>query len=473
MPYRSGMTPSYITLTCSLLLVLIPPCLSGQTYFVVDEVLYAGNDRTRAYVIEREMDIAPGDTLWMASLDDRLTRNKKQILSTGLFSYAEISIKDWVIAEEKADIIVALQENWYLYPSPIFDFADRSFNVWWQEQGRSLDRVNYGVRLDHINTTGNYDRLKLKAQFGYTRKYEIDYGWPYLRRGGWGVQANLLFAESREINYSTVDNKQVFYSKADDSRLNERYRAGITVTHRPDIYTFQSFRLEGHHRTVDQQVVDLNPQYLGNGLSDLTYLHLAYEAVIDRRTYWQYPLGGYKILGAIKKDGLGIWNEINNLRLEASYEQYYQPATNLIAGLHLQGKRHLIRGPIAYFNNRSIGYGEQEVRGYELYVMDGLDYFIARSQVSYKFVERVIDNRLMPIRQYRKLDIKLFARWSLDTGYANDPNNMAANPLTNRWLLGYGPALDIIVANTVVVKVEYNWNHLGEGGLYFKSNTAF
>lgn len=468
------MTRLCTTSAYSLLLFLLSSVgLSGQEYFVVDEVLFAGNKLTKEHVIRRELNFTEGDTIWTATLADQLRQNKKQVLSTGLFSYAEISVKDWHLDVSEADLIVAVQENWYIYPSPIFDFADRSFNVWWQEQNRSLDRVNYGVRLDHINTTGNYDRLKLKLQFGYTRKYEIDYSWPYLSGSDWGLQSNVLFAESREINYATIGNKQAFYSRSDQDRLNERYRAGVTLRHRPDIYRFQSVTVEGHHRTVDPQITDLNPEYLGSGRTALSYIMLRYQAVLDKRQYWQYPLGGYKVQASIRKDGIGLWKEINNLSLHASYEYYCQPATSVIVGLEVQGKTHLTRGPIAYFNNRSIGYGQQEVRGYELYVMDGLDYLVGRSQISYNVFNRVIDNRLMPIRQYRKLDIKAFLRWSLDTGYARDTYYNQGNPLNNRWLLGFGPAVDVIVANTVVVKIEYNWNHLGESGFYLKSNTAF
>jgi len=71
-----------------------------------------------------------------------------------------------------------LVENWYLYPSPIFELGDRSFNAWWKEQNRDLTRINYGVRGRHYNLTGNKDPFLLVAQFGYTRKYVAEYSFP-------------------------------------------------------------------------------------------------------------------------------------------------------------------------------------------------------------------------------------------------------------------------------------------------------
>lgn len=455
--------------------LLLPLVAAAQSeYFVIDQCIFTGNAKTKNSVIERELDFVAGDTIWVETLSARLDKNKKQILSTGLFSYAEISIKDWVISANRADLVIALQENWYIYAFPVFDLADRSFNVWWQDQGRSLDRINYGIRIDHINTTGNYDRLKLKAHLGYTRKYEIAYSWPYLNKSDWGIETNVLFAESRELAYATIDNRPAFYSAADSRRLDQRWRAGLAVRRRPNIYRHDLLRLEYHHRSVDDFVIEeLNPAYFGSGKAQLQYLLLAYTGSIDRRVYWQYPQGGYRLSIDIRKDGLGVWDEINNLSITGEYEVYGKIGQRLIWGSHLVAKRQLTRGPIAYINNQSLGYGTNIVRGYELYVMDGLDLALARSQLSYDLLHTVVDNKVLPLKQYRKIDVQVYLRWTTDVGYAHEPTYTATNTLNNRLLIGYGPAIDFIIANTVIGKIEYNWNHLGEGGLYIKSNTAF
>ena len=80
-----------------------------------------------------------------------------------------------------------VKESWYIYPAPIFELADRSFNVWWKEMNCDFDRVNYGIRIDHLNLTGRKDKFKIKFQQGYTRKYELEYNFPLPQRhlGRW------------------------------------------------------------------------------------------------------------------------------------------------------------------------------------------------------------------------------------------------------------------------------------------------
>ena len=59
-----------------------------------------------------------------------------------------------------------------------------------------FDRVNYGIRIDHLNLTGRKDKFKIKFQQGYTRKYELEYNFPY-PKGTWGVGAVISYAENK------------------------------------------------------------------------------------------------------------------------------------------------------------------------------------------------------------------------------------------------------------------------------------
>jgi len=91
-------------------------------------------------------------------------------LGTALFTGVRFNISNWDTENKTADIAIDFQENWYIYPGIIFELADRNFNVWWTEQNRDFDRVNYGVNVDHINVTGRKDKLRIKLQHGYTKE---------------------------------------------------------------------------------------------------------------------------------------------------------------------------------------------------------------------------------------------------------------------------------------------------------------
>jgi hypothetical protein len=128
---------------------------------------------------------------------------------------------------------------------------------------------------------------------------------------------------------------------------------------------------------------------------------------------------------------------------------------------------------MAFANNTGLGYGEDVIRGYELYLLDGTDWVLSKSNISLKIFESLVDNRFMPIRQFKKLDLKIYLRWMTDMGMVYEPTYIEGNDLNNRWLIGYGPAIDFIFFNTVWLNVEYNFNHLGEGGFFIKSQNSF
>ena len=138
----------------------------------IDSIYILGNNRTKRKVIVRELTFYQN---YILSEDDDLKEtekyNEKRLLSLGLFNEVSVSFKPSV-GDNHVNALIIVNENWYIYPSPIFELADRNFNLWWYELNRDLKRVNYGLRAEHINLSGNRDKLSLTFQVGYTRKLE-------------------------------------------------------------------------------------------------------------------------------------------------------------------------------------------------------------------------------------------------------------------------------------------------------------
>jgi hypothetical protein len=115
---------------------------------------------------------------------------------------------------------------------PIFELADRNFNVWWNEFDASFKRVNYGIRFSHNILTGNQDALKVAVQLGYSQRLEAQYAWPYFgKKSNWRFTTNLLLSKSRESYYITSEDKPVFYKSEDEYPL-QRTRFGTTLENR-------------------------------------------------------------------------------------------------------------------------------------------------------------------------------------------------------------------------------------------------
>ena len=442
----------------------------------IQNIILEGNNRTKDRILLRELDVKKGDTIYLKDFQERFFKTKKRLLSTSLFNMVNINFINYNDVTQTADIHILVRENLFIYPAPILEFADRNFNVWWQEQNRSLDRINYGLRVDHINLTGVKDKLKLKVQFGYTRKYEVDYNIPYLNDDQTlGLGFNIFFAEQKEIGYITQNNKTQFFQAPDERKLLNRFRVGSTLNFRPNLFTFNTIKLEFHRNGIDELVAKtLNPDYFLNGNESIRFFFLEYDYEYNKRIFDIYPEGGYAINFNIKKEGLGLFKDFNNLSIHLDTEKHFRLNHFLVTSFRLKGKTNLIRNPIAFANNTGLGYGNNIVGGYELYVLDGTDFVLSENQLKARFFNKVLDiSKYMPIPAFKQLDLQIFLRWNTDVAYVNEPRYRYTNDLNNRWVIGFGPSLDFLFYNNFLYKFEYNFNQLGESGLFIHNSLSF
>ena len=472
------MSDALISRSFFLLVLLISVVISinGQAdFFIVNEVILEGNKKTRDRIILRELDFNTGDTIQVNDLGERLNENQKRILNTGLFTLANINVKNWDFEANTADIEIKLTENWYIWPAPIFELADRNFNVWWNDQGRSLSRVNYGARMTHINFTGNRDAFRAIAHFGYTRKFELRYSNPFInRKQTIGLSGNIFYSDAKEIGYITEGNKTQ-YASNDDDILRTRFRINGSVEYRPDINHYHRINLAFHRNTIDEFVAnDLNPDYFLEGATALRFFVLEYQYRQDNRVFQFYPEGGNLIRFDIKKEGLGLFGEYNNLSISAEYEHYEKAIDKVILGGRIKAKTNILRDQVAFANNTGLGYGSDFIRGYELYVIDGSDYIYTKASAKLPIFEKIVGlDRAMPINAFKRMLLQVFLSIHFDSGYVNERDYTDTNTFNNRWLYGYGPGIDIILYNNYLFKIEYSVNHEGEGGLYLSNLINF
>ncbi|MFZ1751626.1 MAG: POTRA domain-containing protein [Saprospiraceae bacterium] len=446
----------------------------GQTDFVIiDSVQIIGNKKTKRNVIFKEIDLHPGDTIGLDQLAKRLSINEKRLQSIGLFTLASINVKNWNTDLGICNIEINVQEYWFIYPYVIFELADRNFNVWRKEQNYSFERVNYGLALNHINLTGNKDKLKIKVQGGYTRKLELSYNFPYLSNR-WGLSTNVLYSENREIAYRSLGSKPAFYRNEDDRKVFFQHRASLSLLHRTNTRMFQSLRLEFISARVDTFVSNtLNRQYFGHGREKSNYLYLDYLALFDNTIYPLYPLGGYRLEFNVRKEGLGVFGNVNNTWATMSYEKHSPLTKRWILSNKLKIKVNLQEAPLPYFLNASIGYKTDNIIGYQLYVLDGRNFILINNALRCKIVDKHIRTSKYFPDQFKIMNIKIFGRFNFDYGYADDPAFGDDNFLSNSHEYGYGPGIDVILFNNFTLSLEYGITRFREAGFFIESGLNF
>lgn len=440
----------------------------------VKTIHIVGYKKTKVNTILRELDFSQGDRLSIERLPSILVENEKRLESTILFTYAKFNVSVWDISSSEIELELTVREGWYIYPNIVFELADRNFNVWWKEENFSLSRVNYGLRLDYFNLTGNKDRLKVKLHTGYTNKAELKYHLPYIW-GDWGIGGEIFYSDVKEIAGNTNGNKLNFYKNEKESVIFKRRRLGLSLNRRKNAFRNEVLHLYYWHNSVEDFVInEINPNFFLNGNTVQSYPELYYEWTYDKRLFPLYGEGGYLLQAGFQALGLGISNDVNLLHIFAGGSYSHSFFDRLISTSSVKFRWNVFNKGIPYANNQALGYGTNFVKGFELYVVDGTHYVLLKQSFSFRIFKNVFDyTKIMPVRAFKIMPVQLYLRFSFESGYVVENIYQKGNPLANRWIGGYGPAADLILYQTFLFGFEYNLNDLGEEGFYLKFSMSF
>lgn len=441
----------------------------------IDNITMEGNRRTRDEIVLRELKFRIGDSIALDRLDQVLKESEQLVMNTGLFNAAKITIKNWRGADNHVHFHLVLAETWYIYPVPILELADRNFNVWWVEQNHSLERLNFGIEFTHLNFSGQKDRLKLTAKYGYTRTYGMTYSLPFINRSQTlGIDAGISFAQNRELNYASVGNKQSFYKDEDGRFLYQRLRTNLGISYRPGYHLIHDFEL-GYQQSwvADVIATELNPDFFLDGRKLQRAFSLVYRFTYDRRDVSAYPLKGTSLVAELQKTGLGFFHDQDALHLQTQAEYYRSFSEKWSSGLRFGGKLSFIRKQQPFNDYRALGYSQNNLYGYEYYIVNGMDMGIGRAFLRYRLFQKQFEfGKIVPISAFRKMPVKIYLTANQGAGYIKDPYTGAVNPFANRWLYGGGLGLDIVLYYDKVLQIQYSYNHLWEKGvfLHFSAN---
>ena len=449
------------------LLLALPNFLFGQDVFEIRYIKIEGLKKCKPRVVHRDLPFKEASVFEQAELMEALKEGENRLRNTGLFTSVKVLVDKFDVGN-MVDIRVEIVEAWYPYIIPVFELADRNFNVWFVEYNRDFRRTNYGLHFYHFNATGRGDRYELLLQQGFTHKYETEYYAPFLsaKRSKTGLFVNVLYTNNRDLNFSTANNQQLFY-RDPEAFLFSRRRLILGLEHRNSIYLTQGLSLGGYKYIVDDYVeTDLNPDFL-LGRDVQRFLSLEYSVLYDTRDERPYPMDGVYTKTILRKEGLGLFRESNNLYVSNDFRYYKQFTERFSMSTRTYFKLGLLRNPLNFFQKRILGYEEQFIRGYEYYVMDGLDAALVKQDLRFKVFDQTINwGRLVWIDAYKKMPTEVYVVPFFDMGIANDPWAVQSNDFNGRLLPGYGLGLNLRFFYDKVFRIEWSRNVLGEAGIF-------
>lgn len=453
-------------------IIIHPDVANLQNGIVIDKIILLGNKLTKQKIILRELNFAEGDTIEALDYGNSLKISQQNLLNTSLFNFAFFS--DSIISENHlthVSVTIELVERWYIWPFPIFEVSDRNFNSWWET--KDFDRVNYGLYLIKENCRGRMETLKLLLRHGYDERYELSYTVPYINnKQTIGAGLGFGWSQNHEIAYQTVNNELQFVKSYDDY-LYQNYFSYLYFRYRPSFYDHHIIQAGYNFYSFGDTVLALNPDYSFNNRTTNEYFSLQYRFISDHRDSKVYPLAGYFVEGSVTKSGIRLIqnNDISMLEVAGSLRKYFDLSKKFHLSSDVSGK--LSFNPHQpYFYQKGFGYNRTFVRGYELYVVDGQNYWLWKNTVKFTLVPTQVKNiGFIRNEKFGKVHYAVYLNWFFDAGYVGAYKNYELDDLSNKLLMGTGLGLDFVTYYDIVFRIEYSINRMGESGffIHFKS----
>jgi len=442
---------------------------SSSRVVEINKIIITGNKKTKDHIILRELDVNLGEKYTLSDLNEVLVADRNKVYNTRLFNVVEIHILD--ISFDKVLIQVEVKERWYLYPIPKISFVDRNFNDWIVNRNADLSRLNIGLKITQFNFRGRNERLSFLIQGGYTKAAGLQYEIPYIDKNQrTGMSFRVDYGENTNIGYATIDNIQQFVDS--DKIIRTSFFSQVSVTRRNSFYNSHNFGLEYNDTWIADTVISLNPNYFNDSASRQRFFSLGYIYTSDHRDIIAYPLLGYKVSFSIIKRGIGIYNDLNMLHSFTSYSRYWKLPKKFYlsnySGLYLS-----FPNAQPYANLTGLGFYQNTIRGYELFVVDGKEYLINKTTFKKELFAFRKKIKTIPIEQFQDFPLAVYLKTFFDFGYVNSLTNpeLITN-LTDTMIYGYGFGLDFFTTYDMVVRTEFSINSLGDTGffLHFKKD---
>ena len=120
-------------------------------------------------------------------------------------------------------------------------------------------------------------------------------------------------------------------------------------------------------------------------------------------------------------------------------------------------------GNPSFYHKSSLG-GDEFIRGYEYYVLNGQDFAYAKTSVRFMITDKAIP--VSRLYGTKNIPFRLFLALNNDIGTIKEKYFIEQNALSGKVLWGKGIGLDLVFWQSRAVQIEYSMNHFGEKGLF-------
>ncbi len=454
-------TAAFLLLITVAALGQTPVAVQSDSLLVVGKISISGNKITRHNIITRELEFSEGDTLSQTEFSKKVKKSRENLMNRSLFNFVTFLVND---SANRQNIKIDLVERWYIWPIPVFDFAGRNINVWWET--KDFSRLNYGIDLRVDNFRGRMEVLHIILQAGYDKAAIARWEIPYINKKqklGFSVAAGIVY--NRQINYINYNNKPVYHG-FENEYAKKKYFTELGFSYRASYNSFHNLLLTYNNLWFNDSLLIMNP-HLTYGAGHYNYLELFYKYKLDFRDYAPYPLNGYYFDAQFTQTGFGLFSQMNFTSVEFNFDQYFPIYKRFYFAYRLAALFTNKNKFQPYMVSQGIELGDFDMRGYELFVVNGQELGMLKSNVKFEIIP-MKTHRIKWIKseKFGRVFYALYANLFFDAGYAFDKQTEQINPLGNQLLWSTGLGVDFVTFYDLVFRLEYSVNKQKNSGFY-------
>lgn len=417
---------------------------SQDGFYKVDTIEIFGNDRTKEFVILRELTFSVGDSV----NNEMLLFDRERIFSLGIFTKVDVQL---IVENKKNKIVINIEESWHIFPVPFLRIREKT-----------LKRTSYGISLKYKNFRGRNETIRAIVSLGYDPFYGLEYENPLLIPS---ADISSYFS----VTYGTPINKSPTLDYVNGGLFDfKTFSIGTTWGKRFDkennLYLILSYS------NINAPSKILNP-YMASGKSKDKIVSSGFAYVYDSRNLVQYANSGLFFGFNYLYNGLGN-KEIAYNNLSVDVRHYREIYKSLI----IKGRvdiRHTFGKYVPYYNYSLLGY-DYYTRGNRYLVREGNNRILGSLELTYPLLQEwnfALDLPILP-NSLTRSRIAIYA--SLFTDVATVFNNNNRHSLRfNDFNSGYGFGITFLFLPYSAFRIEFAFNEMGKGEFLLESGISF
>jgi outer membrane protein assembly factor BamA len=415
---------------------------------VINAINIEGNFRTQEYIILRELKFEEGDTTSQQELTTLLNESKNNLLLTALFNMVNFTVTPHNTTE--IDIKITVQERWYFWIYPIFEFADRNFDTYFFN--KQWNRINYGLSFEKHNFRGRNELLNLKIRLGYKQQYSFYYFVPYIDRNkNHGMWIGYDHFNQKEMAYN-IENYQYNYINNTSTNIYFHNQAQAGYQYRITSNFWIKNRFSYNQHKANDTILHLNPLFFANA-DKLNFLSFATKLLFDNTDNRTYPLHGIRTSFCVEKMGIVNFDNTNILNITANIQYYkeYIPRNYFNIETEINYSKSF-QNVIPFPLYRPLGF-EQYLRGFDNMVFSTEFYALLKTSLKYEIVpynETVLP--IIPWDQFNKFHYRILMYAFADMAYLRDYNPC----------ISAGLGIDFVTYYDRVLSTYLAWNNINK-----------